>query len=195
MKICHGAALAACLLAAACNDTKTGTPASDALDANSVTTNVADMTPAPDTASPSPTTAANYLAMAGAGDLFEIESSRAVLGKSDDKVVKDFAQMMIEAHSQSTEKLKAAASSAGLTVAPPALTPDQQTKLDTIKNATGATVVNTYIAAQREAHAAALTLHQSYQQGGDTPALKTAAGEIVTVVQHHIAMLAKLPGA
>lgn len=195
MKLFHGAALAACLLAAACNDKQAGTPTSDALDANSMTTNVADTTPTADMAAPAPMTASGYLAMAGAGDLFEIESSRAVMAKIDDKAIKDFAQMMIDAHSQSTEKLKAAATKAGLTVAPPTLNPDQQAKLDAIKAATGNAAVTAYIAAQRDAHAAALSLHQGYSQGGDTPALKTAAGEIVTVVQHHIEMLAKLPAA
>lgn len=194
MKAIYGVALAA-LMVAGCNDNKTGTPASDALDANSVTTNVADTTPETAPPAAAPTDAAGYLAKAGAGDLFEIESSRAVIAKSPDKAVRDFAQMMIEAHTQSTAKLKAAATAAGLTVAPPALDPAQQAQLDSIKSADGAGAVTAYLAAQREAHDAALALHRAYADGGDTAQLKTAAGEIVTVVQHHIDMLAKLPGA
>jgi len=136
---------------------------------------------------------AAYLAKAGAGDLFEIESSRAILAKTDDKAVKDFANMMIDAHGKSTAKLKAAAAQAGIAVAPPRLEPDQQAKLESIKSASAAEATRDYLTAQREAHAAALALHQGYARNGPTPALKTAAGEIAGVVQQHIDRLAKLP--
>lgn len=197
MKAIYGAALAVCLLAG-CDNNKAGTAASDALDANSVTTNTANTSGGMDNAKAMPATlidAAGYLAKAGAGDMFEIESAKVILAKNPDKAVKDFAQMMIDAHTESTAKLKAAATAAKLTVAPPALDADQQAKLDSIKSGTGIAAVTTYMAAQREAHGAALALHQSYAASGDTPQLKAAAGEIVPVVQHHIEMLAKLPGA
>ncbi|KTR83897.1 hypothetical protein NS277_07490 [Novosphingobium barchaimii] len=142
-----------------------------------------------------PMDATSYLTKAGAGDLFEIESSRAILAKNPDKKVRDFAQTMIDAHTRSTAKLKAGANAAGLTVAPPKLDNDQQAKLDAIKSAGGAAAISTYLSAQREAHAAALALHQGYAASGDTPQLKSAAAEIAPVVQHHIDMLAKLPGA
>lgn len=141
-----------------------------------------------------PTDAAGYLAKASASDLFEIESSRAIMDKTDNAEVKKFAQMMIDGHTQSTEKLKTAAQSAGMTVSPPMLEPAQQAQVDRIKSAEGDEAVEAYIAAQREAHDAALALHQGYAQNGDTPALKTAAGEIAPVVQGHIQMLEKLPG-
>lgn len=191
MKAYYGVALAACLLAG-CN--KSDTAARDAHDTDVAATNVATIAPAA-AVEPTPADAAGYLAKAGAGDLFEIESSRAILAKSPGKAVADFARMMIDAHSQSTAKLKAAATGAGLTIAPPALDPGQQTKLDGIKSAERDVAVTAYLTAQREAHAAALALHQGYAAGGDTPALKTAAGEIVPVVQHHIDMLGTLPGA
>lgn len=197
MKIIYGMALGALLLAG-CNDKQAGTPAGYTLDANSMTTNVADRSGGriDNAAMPAtPTDAAGYLAKAGAGDMFEIESSRAVLAKNPDKAVKDFAQMMIEAHQQSTAMVKAAASAAGLTVAPPTLDADQRAKLDAIKAADGDAAVTAYFAAQREAHRAALALHQGYAASGDTPQLKTAASEIAPVVQKHIDMLAKLPGA
>lgn len=135
----------------------------------------------------------DYLAKAGAGDLFEIESSKAILAKTDDAAIKKFAQTMIDAHSQSTAKLKAAATDAGLTVAAPVLTADQQAKLDAIQSATGKAATDAYLTAQRAAHAEALALHQGYARDGTVAPLKTAAGEIATVVQHHIDMLAKLP--
>src|SRR3546814_16606086 len=81
----------------------------------------------------------DLLAQAGAGDMFEIESSRAVLDKTGNNDVRQFAQMMIKDHGKSTEDLKAAAATAGITVAAPALSPDQQRMLDEIKSASADT--------------------------------------------------------
>ena len=141
-----------------------------------------------------PTDAATYLAKAGAGDLFEIESSKAVLSKTGNASVKRFAQMMIDHHGKSTEKLKAAAKADGVTVSPPALDPLQQSMIDEIKAASTDKVDAIYKAHQSKAHGAALTIHQGYAAQGDKPALKKAAGEIVPVVQTHIVELGNLPG-
>jgi putative membrane protein len=179
------AALPPALLLAACNNNQPAasvdaTTNDMAVPAESAATPAADM---------------DYLAKAGAGDLFEIESSRAILAKTGDAAIKKFAQTMIDAHSQSTAKLKAAATDAGLNVAPPALTADQQATLDNIKSGSAEAATGSYLTAQRAAHAAALALHQGYARDGAISPLKAAAGEIATVVQHHIDMLAKLPGS
>ena len=90
--------------------------------------NASAMAPAAPAAAP--TDAAGYIAQAGAGDLFEIESSKVALEKSQTKAVRDFAQMMIDQHQKSTADVKAAAQKAGLTVPPPKLMPNQQQMLD-----------------------------------------------------------------
>ncbi len=140
------------------------------------------------------TDAASYLAKAGAGDLFEIESSKAVLAKTSNADVKMFANMMVDNHSKSTEKLKAAAKEDGVSVSPPKLDPAQQSMLDEIKSAQADRVDAIYKAHQTQAHQAALALQQSYAADGDKPALKKAAAEIVPVIQKHIEALGKLPG-
>jgi putative membrane protein len=139
-----------------------------------------------------PSDAATYLAKAGAGDLFEVESSKALIAKSTNANHKMFARMMIEAHMQSTAKLKAAATKAGLEPTPPVLDAEQQRMLDEIKGASADNVDALYHAHQATAHAAALALHKYYAEAGDTPALKTTAGEIVPVVEKHLAELDKL---
>lgn len=141
------------------------------------------------------TDAAGYIAQAGAGDLFEIESSKVALEKSQTKAVRDFAQMMIDQHQKSTADVKAAAQKAGLTVPPPKLMPNQQQMLDEIKAADAASIDSVYLRHQRTAHEAALALHQGYARDGDTPALKQTAGAIAEVVQEHIDHLASMPSA
>ena len=136
--------------------------------------------------------AATYVAKAGAGDLFEIESSQAILKTTKNAQIKDFAQMMIKAHEESTKKVKAAAKAADLNVAPPKLTAEMSLKLAAIKAAPGDTADKLYLGAQRQGHKDALALHQGYAAGGDTPALKAVAAQIAPIVEQHIAMLDKI---
>ena len=76
---------------------------------------------------------ATYVQMAGAADMFEIESSRAILQKTKNADVRAFANMMIDEHTKSTAKVKQAAASQNVTAAAPQLMPDQQRMLDEIK--------------------------------------------------------------
>lgn len=155
---------------------------------------------APETARNSPASAnalpgdsAGYVARAGGSDLREIESSQAVLATSTNAEVKRFAQMMIRHRGQSTEKVKAAALAAGLTVAPPALDAAQQQMLSEIQRAKAADVDAIYEAHQKRAHDAALALYSNYAEKGYADSLKAAAREITPVVQAHRAELDRLP--
>lgn len=183
--------LAATAMLSACsgNDTEKA-PAADA--ATNDTTMEASV---PDSAPGASTDAAGYVAKAGAGDLWEIESSNALVAKSMRDDVKAFAQMMIDNHGKSTAKIKAAASSAAIEVPAPALDAEQQRMLDEIKKADAATVDAVYLRHQQTAHESALALHRAYAANGDTDSLKKAAGGIVPVVEKHIAELQKLTGA
>lgn len=93
-----------------------------------------------------PVDAAGYIAKAGAGDLWEIESSKALLAKSTNADVKAFAQMMIDHHGKSTAKVKAAAAEAKIDVTAPTLDVDQQKMLDDIKKADAAGIDAVYLA-------------------------------------------------
>jgi putative membrane protein len=155
-------------------------------------------TPSPNAApspGPVPTNAAAYVSQAGASDLWEIESSRAVLAKSDRADVKRFAQMMIDHHGQSTQKVKAAAASARVTAAPPSLDANQRRMLDEIKAVDASAIDAVYIKHQRSAHDAALALHSGYAERGDNESLRRAARDIVPVVEAHRAELGRLASA
>lgn len=138
---------------------------------------------------------ATYVQMAGAADMFEIESSRAVLTKTKNADVRTFANMMIDEHTKSTAKVKQAASGQNVTAAAPQLMPDQQRMLDEIKNADAANVDRTYLANQRTAHTAALALHQGFSAAPNAGALGKAAGEIAPVVQKHLTELDRIEGS
>jgi len=180
------------LLAATAMLTACGSPEREAPPADTAATDAAASDTAPMADAAAPTDAAGYIAKAGAGDLWEIESSKALIATSKMDDVKAFARMMIDHHGKSTEKVKAAASAASLEVPAPALDSGQQAMLDEIKTADAASVDAVYIRHQKTAHDAALALHRSYATNGDTDSLKKVAGEIVPVVETHIADLAKL---
>lgn len=145
-----------------------------------------------DSSAMNPTDAASYVQKAGAGDSFEIASSKAVLSKSKNADVKKFAQMMIDHHTRATEKLMAAAKTAKISAGPPQMDAMQQSMLDDINNADAAGVDAVYLRHQQTAHNAALALHQNFDANGTDDSLKKAANEMVGVVKSHIAELQKM---
>ena len=146
---------------------------------------------APATSAPAatPTTASSYVIMAGASDLYEIQSSQMALQKSQNAAIRQFAQMMIDNHSMTTEQVTAAARTAGLEPMPPVLQDAQARMLSQLQPLNGAAFDAAYLNQQRTAHQMALTLHGNYARNGDNGALKQVAAGAGPVVQRHIEQL------
>ena len=134
-------------------------------------------------------TPADYVATAGASDLFEQQSSRIVLATTTDPNVRSFATMMIGDHGKSTAEVKAAAAKSRVAAPPPMLTPLQTELIAELNAERGAARDATYVAQQKAAHGQALAVQKAYAMDGTAMPLKSAAGDIVPVVEHHIAML------
>ena len=134
-------------------------------------------------------TPAEFVATAGASDLYETQSSRMVLESTQDPKVRSYAQMMIDDHAKSTAQVKAAAARSRVRAAPPKLSPLQAELIAELRAETGPARDMAYVAQQRASHNQALAVHQAYAAGGTAPALKAAAAGIVPVVQHHGEML------
>lgn len=132
--------------------------------------------------------APEYVKKAGASDLYEITSSKLVVGSTNPKL-KRFATMMVTDHNKSTAMVKAAARKSGVRPAPPVLDAKQQADIAALRAARGAERDSLYINQQRIAHQDALALQRDYSTSGDAAPLRAAAGKIVPVVEHHIAML------
>lgn len=168
-------------------DTTTATETSTADGNNVAATNNSDAI--------NPTDEASFVAKAGAADLSEINSSKAALAKLQRADVKKFAQMMVDHHSRTTEKLKSAAAQGEVQPAPPQMDAMQQRMLDDINAAQSGTVDAVYLQHQLTAHQAALALHQNYAAKGDNDALKKTANEMVGVIKGHIAELQRISSA
>jgi putative membrane protein len=165
---------------------------SSATDANALTANevgsaVDNTMPANATAMPmAPQNAAEFAAMAGASDLFEIQSATLAQTQSQRADVKEFAQMLATDHARSTADLKQIAAKENITLARPTLTPDMQSKIDALKAAKGEQFDTLFITQQIPAHEMALRLHQNYAQSGDNAALRDFASKTSTVVSGHL---------
>ena len=125
--------------------------------------------------------------LAASSDAYEVEAGRLARDKGTRQAIKDFGAMMVTAHTDSTAKLKAAAAKAVPAITPnPALTPEQDANLKTLRDATGADFDAAYKTQQIAAHQAALAAMLSYAASGDVAEIKAFAAQAAPVVQTHL---------
>lgn len=134
-------------------------------------------------------TPSDYVTTAGASDLYERTSSQVVLQTTQDPKVREFAQMMIAEHARSTADVKAAAAKSRVAAPPPRLMPAQAELIAQLRAENGVARDRTYIAQQKASHGQALNVQKAYAMEGTAPALKTAAANIVPVVEKHVELL------
>lgn len=140
-----------------------------------------------------PLMAPGYLSMAASSDMFEIQSGQLAQQMSQNPNVRNFANMLITDHTQSTQMLMAAAAAAHLPPMTPVLLPQHQALLDQERAAgSGYAFDQAFQQIQIQAHQQALTLHQNYATSGDVPQLRATAAQIVPVVQRHLQMAQSL---
>lgn len=126
---------------------------------------------------------------AAASDAFEIESSKLAASSAASAATKSFAQSMIKGHTDSSAKLRAAASTLSPPIVPdPTLSADQLQTLEALKGKEGAAFDAAYAEAQTKAHEMTLEALRAYSGNGDVPALKAFATNMVPVVAAHVNM-------
>jgi putative membrane protein len=127
-----------------------------------------------------------YLSAAAASDQFEIQSSQLALSQAQRPEIREFAEMLVMHHMQTTQRLATAAQESGISPPPAALTPAQQRMLAELQQAPAGAFDRVYLRQQVPAHQTALMLHHNYALGGDNPELRRVAASAVTVVQRHL---------
>ena len=132
------------------------------------------------------TAALPFLQLAGESAVFEISSSPVALQRSQDPAVRRYAAMLVEHHTLTTNQALAAAKAAGLLPPPPVLQPDKRDRITRLFAGDPAGFDREYLSQQVPAHEAALALHRTYAEGGDTPQLKTVAQGAVPIVTSHL---------
>ncbi len=127
----------------------------------------------------------NFVEKAAISDMYEIESSRLALERSTVQPVKDFAQMMIDAHTATSAELTSLVSGAGV-MAPTAMDNDHMGKLDELRNASAEDFDDKYIDQQTEAHENALDLLRDYSDDGQNTGLQAFAAKTAPAVEQHL---------
>jgi len=142
---------------------------------------------------PTTTERVKYVEMAAASDRFELQSSQLAQSRAQSPAIREFAQMMIEHHTQTTEKLRAAAKDAGMVRTHDWMLPPPMLKLmEELEQASGAEFDRLYMRQQVRSHEAALALHRHYARNGDTPLLRAAATAALPIVEQHLARARQL---
>lgn len=139
-------------------------------------------------------TADLYVPAAAVSDMYEIESSRLAVQQAQNEAVKTFARTMIDHHTKTTAELKQALTTAGVQVTPPtAMDERRQGLLDNLRQAPAGGFDGVYRAQQIAAHEEALTLHRTYAENGENPALRAVAAKTVPIVEGHLQQARALP--
>jgi putative membrane protein len=136
-----------------------------------------------------PEAAPAYVAMAASSDLYEIQSSRMALQRSNNAHHRSFAQMMIRDHTTTTARLAAAARAVGL-VPPPQMLPMHVQMINQL--AASRNFDATYHQQQLTAHQMALNLHANYAARGDRQPLRAVAASATPAVRMHLDHLRRM---
>jgi putative membrane protein len=132
-------------------------------------------TPPPPPPPEAKTSAKPYVMAAGMSDLYEINSSKVALQKSQTPAIRQFATMLIKHHQKTTAATVKALLDAGATAS-----------INELQTASAADFDRLYVGQQVPAHQAALDLHQSYSSGGDQAPLRMSAKAAVPIVKQHL---------
>ena len=123
-------------------------------------------------------TAAGFTARAALNDMYEIESSRLALAKSQDNDVKRFAQMMLDDHTRTSNEGRAVIAQQGVQVTLPERLDEPRPEAFDAR----------YIEQQIQAHEVALGLMQTYARAGDNEAVRAWASRTAPAIENHLQM-------
>lgn len=131
-------------------------------------------------------TPAAYVASASSIELFEIMSSELALKRARTKRVREFAQMVLEAHKGASMQLSLAGRRLNLLPAA-ILSPTHQAMFDQLQAAADFDAV--YRRQQLAVHRDAVRVHGNYAALGGSPTLRPVAAAMLPVFQRYLRLL------
>jgi len=134
-----------------------------------------------------------FATVATESGLYEVESSRIALEQSSSDQIKEFAQKMIDDHTQANKELMSAAQG----VASPnarEFSPGKRADLAILRSKTGQEFDRAYADQQMAAHICAVGLFKAESQMGQSQELKQFATDTLPKLEHHLQMAMALPG-
>lgn len=136
---------------------------------------------------PGPETAGGFVTRAALSDMYEIESSRLALERSQSAPIRAYAQRMIDEHTRMSNEMKAAVAQAGLQANPPSVLDAERTELiRELRESGPGDFDGKYVDQQTESHENALNLFRGYANNGDNDALKQRAALGAPMIENHL---------
>jgi putative membrane protein len=127
----------------------------------------------------------DFVEKASQSNMFEIEASKLALERSKVQPVKDFAQMLVDAHTTALGELQSL-STAAMVTAPTALNNDMTAKLEALRSAKVEDFDDVYIDQQTEVHESSLNLVKDYALNGKDAGLAAFAAKMAPTVDTHL---------
>jgi putative membrane protein len=138
-------------------------------------------------------TTKGFLTAAATSDLYEVTAGQIAVQRAQSPAVKDFAQKMIDAHTETTTKVKSLVADNKINVALPThVDHRRQGMLDNLRGAKAQDFDHRYITQQVAAHKEADILMRGYAKDGDNAVLKDFARTTGKAVKMHLSMAEKL---
>jgi putative membrane protein len=131
-------------------------------------------------------TTPEFIKEAAQNDLFEVESSKLAVGKTQG-LVKEFADRMVMDHTKSATDLKRMAQSAGIEL-PEDVSSLHRALLNHLRGLSANDFAKQYITDQIGAHKYAVSLLSRYRSRGENLAVKAWANRTLPDLQHHLEM-------
>jgi putative membrane protein len=153
----------------------------------------ADPAHRPEPAKVTPT--ATFVQQAVVGNLFEVESGKLALDRSQNATIRTFAKLMVDDHSAAGVKLSDAISEAQQPRPPLKLDAKHQTLFDDLAARKGADFDKFFVEVQHKAHVEVVALFESYAGTGEDTRLKALAGELFPTLKGHLARIEKIAAA
>lgn len=130
-----------------------------------------------------------FVTAAAVSDLMEIETSKLALMKADNAKSKQFAQKMIDDHTETLKELRNIVTGGRVKAAMPvSWDRPQQARLDEMSSLKSAEFTKQYNAMQVAAHKDAVSLFDRYAKGGDNADLKAFAAKHLPHLREHLKM-------
>ena len=137
--------------------------------------------------------AIDFVQKAAMSDMYEIEAGKIASQKGQSVPVKGFGEMMVDAHSKTTEELKGIIASEKIKGdLPEKLDAKHQKLINDLNAASNADFDKTYATQQIDGHQEAVNLFDSYAKKGDNAGLKAFAQKTLPVIQQHLDEAKKL---
>jgi putative membrane protein len=138
-------------------------------------------------------TTKGFVTAAAISDMYEVTAGKIALQRASSPDVKAFAQKMVDAHTETTAKLKSILASNNIAVTPPAHVDNRrQGMLDNLRGASAADFDHRYVTQQVAAHKEADILMRGYAKDGDNASVKQFASDTLKAVTEHLAMAKKI---